>query len=104
MSDRTRKAILQAVVILGFAVPFVLGAVSESLMSRVKHWQHTASLRSQFDAVQNGMTDREVEAVLGNPSHDEWIEPTHAETWFTERGAVSHRTWGPPWKVYWLLT
>ena len=50
------------------------------------------------------MADGEVAALLGQPSNDSWIEPTHAETWFTEVDGTSHKTWGPPWKVYWLLT
>src|SRR5579872_2039662 len=104
MSDRVREIISQTVVILGFAVPFVIGAFSESLMLRINRLHHTASLRSRFDAVQAGMTDSEVEARLGTPSDDMWIDATHAETWFIEAGAVSHKTWGPPWKVYWLQT
>ena len=50
------------------------------------------------------MTDENVDLLLGEPSQDEWIDPTHAETWFTEETGVSHKKWDPPWKVYWLLT
>ncbi len=113
MSERTRRILLQGVIVTGVVVPFALGAVSQFLMPRISRnsdtidsvtGPRTSSFRSRFDAVQIGMTVRQVEALLGNPSQDKYIDPTHAETWFSENGEVSHKTWGPPWKVYWLFT
>jgi hypothetical protein len=121
MHQRQRRNVLQVIVVLGAVVPFVIGAALQFRPPRIgkpapstvdsvegpqeRDPERSASFRSLFDVVQIGMTDIQAEDLLGNPSQDDWIDhPTHADTWFSEDGGVSHKTWGPPWKVYWLLT
>lgn len=119
MNDRQRTTLLGFVLAIGFVSPFVLGFVAEPQLPLVQiaagtahaasadgqpDWSSPRLLRSRFDAVQIGMTDDNVRLLLGEPSQDEWIDPTHAETWLAEKTGIAHEKWDPPWKVYWLLT
>jgi hypothetical protein len=119
MNDRHRTILLGFMLTIGFVAPFLVGFVAERQLRGIRYtaaspratspdgrpyWNSPGALRARFDVVQIGMSPESVGMLLGEPSQDEWIQPTHAETWFSEQTGVSYEKWGPPWKVYWLLT
>jgi|GEM_PF-2345511 len=111
MKDRHHTALTAVVLTLGFVLPFVVGWIAHRHLPEIRgtlaafrpgRANEGKWLRFRFDMVRIGMAAADVELLLGKPGPYDWITPTHAETWWIENGGVAHKTWGPPWKVYFL--